>query len=101
KQVPARPSLEVAPERLPDLETIGHARIRRQQQPERPGHDADDRRQLVVHEDLPSDDGRIGAEAALEQIPAEQDRRRGAWRAVLGAERASERALRAEDLKEV
>ena len=98
---PRGPLLEVVPERLPDLETIGHARIRRQQQPERPRHDADDRRRLVVDEDLPSDDRRIAAEAALEQLPAEQDRRRGARRAVLGAERASERALGAEDLEEV
>ena len=43
----------------------------------------------------------IAAEAAREQVPAEQNRRVSAWRAVLGAERASDCALDAEHLKEV
>ena len=43
------------------------------------------------------DDRRIGAEAALEEIPAEQNRRRAHRRAVIAVvERAPERGLGAE-----
>ena len=49
---------------------VGHAGVRRQQQPERPRHDADHRRRLVVDENPAADHRRIAAEAALRTTPS-------------------------------
>ena len=97
----ARRAREVGGERRPRLQIVWHARVRRQQQAERRRHHADHRRRPIVDEDLASDDRWIGAEAALEEGPAEEDRRPRARHAVLGVEVAAERGRGAEDVEEI
>ena len=100
-RLPARAALEVVPERQPGLQAIGHARVGRQQQPEVRGMTPTTVVSSIVDEDLrPTIDG----SPPKRRWNRSQPRRivgGGARRAVLGAERASERGLGAEHLKEV
>ncbi len=97
----AGPLVEITRHRLPDLQMIRDSGIRRQQQPEGLRHDPDDLGGLIVDQDLLTDHGGVASKAALEQIPGQQDRWRGAGLAVLRTKRTAEDAFGSEHVEEV